>query len=576
MQPDHTLASSAGADRLVGAPGGRIQLQSGVLIVTTLLLAVLVILPVYHLVLASFTTKTGLSLANYAQVFSVRRFQEAMANSLLLGATSSVFGMLIGTALAWLVSRTNVPFRRLIRNCVLASFAVPAFVNALSWVLLAGPNAGSLNQIWKLLTGSSEGFINIFSMQGLVIVSVATVYPLAFILMYNAFETMDTEMEHAARLLGASATRAFLSIALPLARPAIIAGFIVTFLEALALYGAPAVIGVPARVYVITTQVWSLFEYPPQIGVAAALSLPLALVTIALLWLQRVLIGRRSFGTIRGKAGRWQRTDLGAWKWAAAGVAGLIVFVSFILPNAVLVFRSLYNETYGTLSFSNLTFAHYKYVLVDYIDGVPSIRNSLITSVAAATVAVFLALVAAFVSRRKIVGFGWLLAFLCMLPLAIPSMVFAVGLVAAYSTGWIVLYGTLWIMMLAYLTKNLPYAYMSCNASLSSIHVDLESAARVLGASTLRALKDITAPLIRNGILSGWIVVFANSLRDLSASVLLYTSATTVISTAIMDVYYASAWGAVAALSVILLGINMLAIAAGYRIFGRNVLSPNA
>jgi iron(III) transport system permease protein len=155
-------------------------------------------------------------------------------------------------------------------------------------------------------------------------------------------------------------------------------------------------------------------------------------------------------------------------------------------------------------------------------------------------------------------------------------MVFAVGLVAAYSSGWIVLYGTLWIMMLAYLTKNLPYAFMSCNAALAAVHVDLENAARVLGASALRALRDITAPLVRNGLLSGWIVVFANSLRDLSASVLLYTSATTVISTAIMDVYYASAWGAVAALSVILLGINAIAITVGYRIFGRNVLSPNA
>jgi len=506
----------------------------------------------------------------------VRRFQEAMLNSLLLGVASSVFGMLIGTLLAWLVARTNMPFRRLVRVCVLGSFAVPAFVNALSWVLLAGPNAGSLNQLWMALTGSREGFINIFSMQGLIVVSVATVYPLAFIFMHNAFETMDTEMEHAARLLGANGVRAFFSIALPLARPAIIAGFIMTFLEALALYGAPAAIGVPARVYVVTTQVWSLFEYPPQVGMAAALSLPLALVTIALLWIQRMLIGRRGFGTIRGKAGRWQRADLGAWKWIAASVAGLIVFVTFVLPNAVLVFRSFYQESYRAFSLTNFTVAHYKYVLFDYIDGLPSIRHSLVTALAAATLAALLALIAAFMSRRKTTAFSGVLAFLCMLPLAIPAMVFAVGLVATYNSGWIVLYGTLWILMLAYLTKNLPYAFMSCNTALASVHVYLENAARVLGASTLRTLRDITAPLIRNGLLSGWIVVFANSLRDLSASVLLYTSATTVISTAIMDVYYASAWGAVAALSVILLGINAIAITAGYRILGRNVLSPNA
>jgi iron(III) transport system permease protein len=536
---------------------------------------VLVLLPVYQLVLASFTTRSGFSLANYEQLIRVRRFQEAMLNSLLLGVASSVFGMLIGTLLAWLVSRTNMPFRRLVRVCVLASFAVPAFVNALSWVLLAGPNAGTLNQLWMALTGAREGLINIFSLHGLIIVAVATVYPLAFIFMVNAFETMDTEMEQAARLLGAGGVKAFFTIVLPLARPALIAGFIMTFLEALALYGAPATIGVPARVYVVTTQIWSLFEYPPQVGMAAALSMPLALITVALLWVQRVLIGRKGYGTVRGKASRWRRADLGPWRWPAAGTAGLIVLVTFVLPNAVLVFRSFYRESYGAFALGNLTLGHYKYVLFEYIDGLPSIRHSLVTALAAATVAALLALVASFVSRRRVSGFSGLLAFLCILPLAIPSMVFAVGLVAAYSGGWLVLYGTLWILMLAYLAKNIPYAFMSCNAALASIHVDLENAARVLGASTLRTIKDITAPLIRNGLLSGWIVVFANSLRDLSASVLLYTSATTVISTAIMDVYYASAWGAVAALSVILLGINAVAIMAGYRILGRNVLSPN-
>ena len=554
----------------------RVRPQDAVWIAAAFVLSILVLLPVYHLVVASFTSKDGLSLANYAQLFRVRRFQEAMLNSLLLGIASSVFGVLIGTLLAWLVSRTNMPWRKLIRVCVLGSFAVPAFVNALSWVLLAGPNAGSLNQLWMALTGSREGFINIFSLQGLIVVAVATVYPLAFIFMHNAFEAMDTEMEQAARLLGASGVRAFFTIGLPLARPALIAGFIMTFLEALALYGAPAAIGVPARVYVVTTQVWSLFEYPPQVGVAAALSLPLALVTVALLWVQRILIGRRGFSTVRGKGGRWLRTDLGAWRWPAAGVGGLIVLVTFVLPNAVIVFRSFYRETYGAFSVDNFTIAHYKYVLFDYIDGLPSIRHSLVTALAAASVAALLALIAAFLSRRRSVRFASALAFLCMLPLAIPAMVFAVGLVAAYSGGWIVLYGTLTILTLAYLTKNLPYAFMSCDAALASVHTDLESAARVLGASSLRTLRSITAPLIRNGLLGGWIVVFANSLRDLGASVLLYTSATTVISTAIMDVYYASQWGAVAALSVILLAINVVAIAAGYRILGRNVLSPNA
>jgi iron(III) transport system permease protein len=520
------------------------------------------------------TGKEGITLGNFARIFRGARFREAMVNSLVLGAFASAVSMLIGAPMAWLVSRSDMPLRRTIRVCVLGSFAVPAFVNALSWVLLAGPNAGSLNKAWMMLTGSEHGFIDIFSLHGLVLVYVATIYPLAFIFMHNAFESMDVRMEHAARVLGASAARTVFTVTLPLARPALIAGFIMTFLEALALYGAPAVIGVPARIYVVTTQIWSLFEYPPQIGMAAALALPLALVTIALLWIQRVLLGRRGFGTVHGKAGRSERTPLGRWRWPAACAAMLVVVVTFVLPNAVLIFKSFYAESYQALSFSNVTLEHYRYVLNDYIDGVPSIRHSLATSSVAATLGAFLALTMAFIVRRSDKRLGAILAFVCVLPLVIPSMVFAVGLVAAYSGGWIVLYGTLSIMILAFLTKNLPYAYMSCSASLVSVNAELESAARVLGASPLRVLKDVTAPLARSGVLTGWIVIFANSLRELSAAVLLYTSKTTVIATAIMDVYYASNWGAVAALSVILLAINAIVIGAGYRLFGGSVMGP--
>ncbi len=166
----------------------------------------------------------------------------------------------------------------------------------------------------------------------MLLVYTATIYPLAFIFMHNAFESMDTRMEQAARVLGASAMRVALTITLPLARPAILAGFIIVFLEALTLYGAPAVIGVPARVYVITTQIWSLFQYPPQIAMAAALSMPLVVVTVAMLWVQRLLLRRRGFATIQGKAGRVERAPLGRWRWPAAYLSLAVVFVTFVLP----------------------------------------------------------------------------------------------------------------------------------------------------------------------------------------------------------------------------------------------------
>jgi iron(III) transport system permease protein len=549
--------------------------QTPIFAAVALVVAVLVLLPLYHVTVSSVTGPHGVSLDNYANALRTPRFVAAVGNSLLLAVLSSLTSMLLGTPIAWLVSRSDMPLRRTIRVLVLVSFAVPAFVNALSWVLLAGPNAGALNKAWMALTGSDHGFLDIFSMTGLVLVYTATIYPLAFIFMHNAFESMDARMEHAARLLGAGGARVALTITLPLARPAILAAFIITFLEGFTSYGAPAVIGVPARVYVITTQIWSLFQYPPQIALAAALSLPLLIVSIALLAAQRLLLGRRGFTTIHGKAGLVPRTELGGWRWPAVLLCLAIVFVTFVLPNAMIVFEAFYANSYGPLSLRNVTLEHFRYVLVDYIDGAPSIRNSLFTATIAATLGVLLAFTSAVIVAHVKSRVASILNFLCLLPLVIPSMVFAVGLVAAYSRGPLVLYGTLSIMILAFLTLNLPYAFMCSSSALASVHAELESAARTLGAPLLRVLRDITMPLVAGGLLTGWIVVFANSLRELSAAALLFTSRTTVIATAIMDLDYASNWGGVAALSVILLAINAIVITAGYRFVGKYFLDPH-
>jgi iron(III) transport system permease protein len=541
----------------------------------TVILLVLVVLPMYHLVAKSFVTEAGLSLVNYTEIFRVERFQIAMKNSLFVGFVCAVLGMVMGAPLAWLVSRTDVPGRNVIRLCVLGAFVTPGFVNALSWILLAGPNAGVLNKAWRFVTGSDQALINIFSMEGLILVSLATVYPLAFLFMYNAFEMMDTEIEEAAKVCGAGKFRILTSITIPLAWPAIVAGFILMFLESLILYGVPAVIGVPAQVYVVTTQLWSLFEYPPQIGLAAALSLPLLLITLVLLWLQRKMLSRGNYATIRGKGGRRHRVPLGQWKWPALGFAFVVILFTFILPYTMIIGTSLLRDSWRGFAFDNLTFANFIYVLGEYEGGWLSIKNSIITGLFAGIFGVMIASVIAYLSERKIVPFGSWLAFLATAPLVIPGMVFAVGLFAAYSQGPIVLYGTLTIISLAYLTKFMPFAFMSCVSSLASIYVELESAARVLGASRLRVLRDITVPLMKNGLLAGFILIFVPSVKELSSSVLLYNSKTTVIATAIMDAYLLPSWEAVAALSVILLAINAIVIGLGYWLLGGNILGQS-
>ncbi len=535
-------------------------------------LLILVLLPMYHLLLESFITEEGTSLGNYAELFRNNTFHLAVKNSLILGLACGVLGMLMGAPLAWLVSRTDIPCRGLIRIGVLGAFVTPGFVNALSWILLGGPNAGMLNKIWRWMTGSADPLINIFSFEGLILVSLATVYPLAFLFMYNAFEMMDTEIEEAARVSGAGKFKVLASITLPLAWPAALSGFILMFLESLILYGVPATLGVPSNIYVITTQLWSLFEYPPQVGLAAALSLPLLLVTVVLLWLQRKMLSRGNYATIKGKGGRRHRVSLGAWKWPAIILTFLIILFTFILPYWMIIGTSLLEQSWKGYSLDNFSFTNFYYVLFDYEFGLLSIKNSLITSFFASTIGVAIMSVIAYLSVRNIVPLGGWLAFLATAPLVIPGMVFAVGLFAAYSSGPIMLYGTLTIISLAYLTKFMPFAYMSCSSSLASIYEELESAASVLGASRLRILRDITGPLMKTGMLAGFILIFVPSVKELSSSVLLYNAKTTVIATAIMDAYMLPSWEAIAALSVILLAINAFIIIVGYWILGGNIL----
>jgi len=538
----------------------------------TAALAVLVLLPLGWLVVKSFQTEAGLSLANYVAIGGQKSFRAATVNSLVFGVAASLIGLVLGAPMAWAVSRTNMPLRGLVRAGVLGAFVTPGFVLAVAWILLAGPNAGLLNKLWIALTGASRGILDVYTMTGLVLVSVASTFPLAFILVYNTLELMSGDVEEAARVLGAGTARVTWTITLPLALPAIVASLILMFLETIILYGVPAMIGVPARIYVLTTQLFSLFEWPPRIGLAAAISLPLLLVTAVLLMLQRRLLARRSFATNRGKGGRRRPIDLGPVRFIALGLCGLVLLFTLVLPYAVIVWASVSPVWVRALSSASFSLEHYRFVLFEFTSGSRSIWNSLVTAVIAASVGVVIAVIVAYLAERRIVRHAALLGFLAMAPLVIPGMVFAVGLFAAYSQPPLVLYGTLWILMLAYLTKFLPFAYMSCHAAVQGVYPELEHAANVLGASRARALRDITVPMIRAGVLGGWILVFIPAIKELSSSILLFTAPTTVIATAIFDLYQLPSWEGVAALSTILLALNGVVIAAGSWALGGRLL----
>src|SRR6202162_251511 len=264
------------------------------------MIAVLVFLvasPMVRLVVSSFQeAETGrLTLANYVEAYGDLRQLQALLNSLERGIGVALLAGVFGVPIAWAISRTDMPAKGFVRLMVFGAFITPPYLGAIGWILLAGPNAGWLNKLWMAATGAGHGIFNVYSMPGLILVVAVTSFPYVFIFVNSALDLVSSEMEDAANILGAGTLRTTLRITLPLVVPAIVGGLIISFLEAIALFGAPALIALPARFHVVSTQLWEFFEYPVRVERSEEHTIPLLLITILMFWLQRSLVGRKGY-----------------------------------------------------------------------------------------------------------------------------------------------------------------------------------------------------------------------------------------------------------------------------------------
>ncbi|HLQ62920.1 MAG TPA: iron ABC transporter permease [Candidatus Acidoferrales bacterium] len=537
-------------------------------------LGFLVLVPLAYLATTSLQqTDTGqLTLSNYVTAFSRQIYLEPILNSLKLATSVAVIAVAVGTPLAWLVTRTDLPGRALIRGMVLGAFVTPSFLGAIAWIFLAAPNSGWLNRGWETLTHSDQPLFDVFSLPGAIFVISLYSMPYAFSFVAGTLELMSSELEDAATTLGSSVWRTTIKITLPLALPAIVAGFIMSFLEALALFGAPAFLLIPARQQVVTTQLYLFFQFPTRVELAAAYAMPLLLVTVFLLWVQRRILGRRRFTTVTGKGGTRRAHRLGRWRWPALAFALIPPALSVVLPYTALLVTSL-ERAWGRGPFAqgNLGLYWYRWAIFDNPTTQAAIQHSLLYGAAAATIAVSLATLIAYVVVRRLVPGGQVLAFVTMAPFVVPGIVLAIGFFSAYTHPPLVLYGTGGILIAAFATRFLPIAYSNAASILQSINVDLENAARTLGAGRLHALLAVTAPLLRRGILSGWLLVFIPALRELSAAIFLFTPATAVMTTVIFDFSDAGNYEAVSTMGILMMGLTFLIVLVSYRVLGRDV-----
>jgi iron(III) transport system permease protein len=535
------------------------------------LLCVLIVLPLSWLVYYGFTDKAGnLTLANFVTLFTDRDFLDPLWTTLLLATSSSVICCLIAAPIGWLVARTDMPARNFIRALVTASFVTPPFLGAIAWELLAAPNSGLLNQAWRAVTGApqDQALLNIYSMGGLIFVISCYTFPYVFVLVANALDRIPGDLEDASSILGGRTWTTARRITIPLALPALLAGALVAFLQAMTLFGSPAILALPAGFHTMTTKIWSLFQYPPKPELAAAASLPLLILTVMLLRAEHMILGRRGYSVVGGRQGDPRLVRLGLLKWVALGLVLLVLMNPVFLPYGALFNAAFSKSPTQLIGLDNFTLHTIEFAFFELSSTRLAFKNTLILGTLSATAGTIVALVVAYLTARQAIRGHRALGFLATAPVAVPGIVLGVGLFLSYTRPPFVLYGTLWILLIAFVTIALPAAYQQLQSAFRSVHPDLEEASRILGATRLQSLRHITAPLLRTSVIATWCFIFVGVIRELSAAIILFTSETKVISVLIFDLNESGDLGAISVLGLVMLIVTFTVVIMVNRIPG--------
>ncbi|MBN8892253.1 MAG: iron ABC transporter permease [Rhodospirillales bacterium] len=539
-------------------------------IVLAAALTFLVVNPLLRLIITSLeAADTGAwTLANYVSAYGRPRYLQALYNSLMLGGAVTVLCLVFALPIAWAVSRTDMPGKGAIRLLVLGAFITPPYLGAIGWILLAGPNAGWLNRAWMGLTGATEGLFDIYSFAGLTFIIAIYSFPYLFIFTSSALDVVSSEMEDAANILGAGTIRTMARITLPMVLPAIIGGAIVTFLETIALFGSPALIAIPARFNVVTTQLLQFFSPPVRTEVAAAFAIPLLLTTVLLFALQRRLISRKGFVAVTGKGGERRLIELGPWRWVMLGYAFLVLSMSVLLPYAALSQAALSRAWGRGWRLDNLTLHNFSYLLFEHATAGRSVLNSFVYAFSAACLAIFLSLAIAYIVARRLLPFAGVLGFLAMAPFVVPGIVLAIAFYAAYAPPPLALYGTGLILILAFTTRFLPIGFANASAAIRGINPEMEEAVRILGGGRLLAVRRVLAPLMKRSMIGAWLLVFIPATRELSTAMFLYGPNTRTMSVMLMDLCEEGNFENLAALGFMLLAATIVIVGVGSRLVG--------
>ncbi len=550
--------------------------EAPLMIGASLILVYLAVVPVATMLYASFqrgflSNDAHWSFANYVALFGTATFYKLFANTMLYGAGVAVIALVAGFGLAFLYARTDAPFKILGITTALVPLIIPGILNTVAWLFLASPRIGLLNTLTESLAHVRP--FNVYSLPGMIFVQAMHVAPTAFIMAVATFTSMDPSMEEAAIASGAPGLTAFRRITLALARPAIVAAGLLVFIQSIASFEVPQLIGVPANVSVFTTQIYGALQaFPPDYGGAASIGGVVLLVAgVGVAFANRLNAAGRH-ATVTGKAFRPRRIELGRAR-PLAGAAILTFFiVAVVLPLAVVVWSSLLPEfeAPSLAALHHLSFVNYAqmwtYPLIR-----ESLVNSFITSVSAGAIVTVLTAIVAYVTLKSRVRGVWLLDILVSLPIAVPSILMGVGILFWYLVAPLPfhLYGTLMLLIVGFVTIGIPYGMRYATTGIAQIRDELEEAAAVSGADWLTRFIRIYVPLLMPSLLAGFLTTVIIAFREISAAIFLYSQGTEVVAIAIFDLWSNGQYPAIAALGCVLVAILLTLVAIVSKLGGK-------
>ncbi len=526
------------------------------------IVAWLALVPLGFLVWQSFMTPASaaaeaeFTFGNYWEVYTSGETLRLFGNSTIYALGSAILALVVGTGLAWVCERTNTPFRSFFYALSIVPMFMPGILFVTAWIMLASPNIGIFNLLLQRAFDTDYVFVDIYSLTGMIWVDGIQHAPLAFLLMSAALRTMDPALEESALMSGASVWQVARRITLKLALPAAAAAFLILFVRALESFETPALLGLPVGIEVFTSAIWeALHGYPSDIGLGSTYAVTLLALTAGGIWWQsRLAQNAGRYATVTGKGFRPRVMDLGRWRYVTAALFIIYSLLVIGLPFLVLVWSSLqrYYSVPSWEALQNVSLASYRAVL-EFPSVGTAVWNSVLLALASATLVMLLTSVICWIVLRTQIQGRWILDNIATMPLVMPGIVLGLSVMICYLIIGGGIYGTVWILLIAYMTRFLPYGMRFNSAAMMKIHKELEESAALSGASWFTTFYRVVLPLLKPGLIAGWIYIVIISVRELSSSILLYSPGSEVIAVVLWELWQNGQYTQLSAFGVMLI-----------------------